>query len=135
MDSHYHGLMTNNYYHTDSASTLAWLASVIERAQRDNLSVRFSVDFENRLRVKVGGSMWSAPIESTHDVFRDGAPVGNFTMTIEDSPMSIADIQRVACTDEFCHICGRVTDHWGEHDDEQILNWAKTPKGQMLLNN
>lgn len=33
----------------------------------------------------------------------------------------------LACGDDFCHICKRCTDHWGEHSDAQILKWAKTP--------
>lgn len=33
-------------------------------------------------------------------------------------------IQNLACTEDFCHICGRCTDHWGEHDNEQLLAWA-----------
>lgn len=39
----------------------------------------------------------------------------------------ISRAQDLACSEEFCHICKRPTDHWGEHTDEQILAWAKTP--------
>ena len=33
---------------------------------------------------------------------------------------------------DFCHICGRCTDHRGEHSDEQLLNWVNSPKGRWL---
>jgi len=29
--------------------------------------------------------------------------------------------ERALCTDEFCFVCGRCTDHFGEHSDEQLL--------------
>ena len=34
---------------------------------------------------------------------------------------------------DFCHICGRCTDHYGEHSDAQLLAWAKSPQGQFLI--
>lgn len=36
----------------------------------------------------------------------------------------LAHIEDTACGPEFCHICGRATDHWGEHSDEQIVAWS-----------
>lgn len=37
----------------------------------------------------------------------------------------MAEIQDRACTPDFCFICSRPTDHFGEHSDEQILAWNK----------
>lgn len=34
---------------------------------------------------------------------------------------------------EFCHVCGRCTDHRGEHSDEQLANFANSPKGMWLM--
>ena len=52
-----------------------------------------------------------------------------------DERRLISRAQDLACGDEFCHICSRCTDHWGEHTDEQILAWAKRPGlVQGLLN-
>ena len=122
----------SNYFHTDSASTTAWLAGVLHRAQTEGLSIRLSVDANNSLKVKLGEGMWSPPIESTPDMYREGVPVGNFILTVEDGP-SISDIQNAACKDDWCHVCRRATDHWGEHDDEQLRDWANTPLGRELL--
>lgn len=33
--------------------------------------------------------------------------------------------------EEFCHVCGRVTDHRGEHSDEQLLAFYHG-KGRMF---
>lgn len=61
----------SNYFHTDNASTTAWLAGVLHRAQTEGLDIRLSVDANNSLKVKLGEGMWSAPIESTPDPYRD----------------------------------------------------------------
>jgi hypothetical protein len=43
--------------------------------------------------------------------------------------------QNLACGEDFCHICKRCTDHFGEHTEAQILAWARTPSMvQSLLN-
>lgn len=36
----------------------------------------------------------------------------------------LKDTQNRACRDDFCFICGRATDHWGEHSDKQLLDFA-----------
>lgn len=59
------------YFHTDSARTLSWLANVIREAEHNNQSIRLDVDSEGRLKVKRGESMWTAPILSTPDPYRD----------------------------------------------------------------
>lgn len=35
------------------------------------------------------------------------------------------------CGPEFCHVCGRCTDHYGEHSDEQLLAFYNG-KGRMF---
>lgn len=44
-----------------------------------------------------------------------------------DTPltMRLESISNKACTPDFCFVCSRATDHWGEHSDEQLLEWAK----------
>lgn len=45
----------------------------------------------------------------------------------------ITKAQDSACTEDFCFICSRATDHWGEHSDDQILAWASTPRAKWLM--
>ena len=33
----------------------------------------------------------------------------------------------LSMSEDFCHVCGRCTDHRGEHSDAQILAWAAKP--------
>ena len=40
------------------------------------------------------------------------------------APDFIRDVQDRACTEDFCFICRRCTDHWGEHSDAQLLAYA-----------
>jgi hypothetical protein len=35
--------------------------------------------------------------------------------------------------EEFCFICSRATDHRGEHEDEQLLAFVRSPRGRMLM--
>lgn len=35
--------------------------------------------------------------------------------------------------EEFCHICGRCTDHRGEHSDEQLERFARSRRGRRLM--
>lgn len=44
-----------------------------------------------------------------------------------------ARAEREACTNEYCFICKRATEHFGEHSDEQILAWARSPQGRRWL--
>lgn len=62
------------YFHTDNMRTIDWLASVLSRAQLENLPIRFDVDYEGGLKVKLGGGMWTSPLPSTPDASRDGQP-------------------------------------------------------------
>lgn len=59
------------YFHTDDQSTIFWLKNVLESAYTAGQRVRFNVDEAGRLSVKRGESVWSAPIESTPDPYRD----------------------------------------------------------------
>jgi hypothetical protein len=40
---------------------------------------------------------------------------------------AVAEAEVLACTADFCHVCGRCTDHFAEHTPDQILAWAKKP--------
>lgn len=61
--------------------------------------------------------------------------------TATPSEASVAEVreqiirkaQDVACGEDFCHICSRATDHWGEHSDEQIWAFAQTAKYRFLV--
>lgn len=33
----------------------------------------------------------------------------------------ISAAEKALCTEDFCFVCGRCTDHFGEHSDEQLL--------------
>jgi len=59
------------YFHTDSARTKFWLASVLTQAYEQDRSIRFDVLPDGSLKVKVGEGMWSPPIDSTPDPYRD----------------------------------------------------------------
>ncbi len=41
--------------------------------------------------------------------------------------------EREACTEDYCFVCGRATEHFGEHSDEQLLAWAQSPRGRRWL--
>lgn len=45
----------------------------------------------------------------------------------------IVRAEAAACHDDYCFVCGRATDHFGEHDEAQILAWARTPRGITFL--
>lgn len=40
---------------------------------------------------------------------------------------ALAEAEALACGEDFCHVCSRCTDHFGEHTPEQIMAWAKRP--------
>lgn len=45
----------------------------------------------------------------------------------------VSTAERAACTEDFCFVCSRCTDHFGEHSEEQLLAWARTPRGRRLM--
>lgn len=56
------------------------------------------------------------------------------TPTAEEARIALlCKAEEIACGDDFCSICGRCTDHFGEHSDEQILAWTKTRMGRILM--
>lgn len=61
------------YFHTDSGSAKFMLASMLQDAYVEDQRVRIDVDSEGNLRIKVGEGMWSAPIVSTPDPYRDNS--------------------------------------------------------------
>lgn len=59
------------YFHTDDPATVNYLAGVAALASEQSQSLRIDVDDAGRLIVKRGHGVWSAPIRSTHDDYRD----------------------------------------------------------------
>lgn len=59
------------YFHTDNESTVIRLAIALTIAMQDDKRVRFDVDELGRLKYKIGEGMWSEPINSTPDPYRD----------------------------------------------------------------
>lgn len=59
------------HFHTDSERDLNWLASIVEGAADNGRRLRLNVDDSGHLTVKVGESIWSAPIAGTPDPYRD----------------------------------------------------------------
>lgn len=59
------------YFHTDSVSTKDLISALAERALDTGDSLRISVDEAGRLKMKVGEGMWTAPMFSTPDPYRD----------------------------------------------------------------
>lgn len=53
-------------------------------------------------------------------------PVYTSTRESEQAKL-LSRAEALACTDEFCFICSRATDHFAEHSDAQILAWAAKP--------
>ena len=59
------------YFHTENQMTIWGLAEALCQAGNYEKAVRFDVDSEGRLKYKVGEGMWSAPIASDPDPYRD----------------------------------------------------------------
>lgn len=59
------------YFHTDNAFTVATLARLLTIAAEDGRKIRLDVDSNGALRYKIGEGMWSGPIDSTYDPYRD----------------------------------------------------------------
>lgn len=70
------------YFHTDDQATLNWLADVLDQASVNRRPVRFAVGGDGSLKVKVGSGVWTAPIASTPDAYRDAPSEGQQTITI-----------------------------------------------------
>ena len=37
------------------------------------------------------------------------------------------------CGPDYCHVCRRATEHYGEHTDEQLFAWAMSARGRCLM--
>lgn len=59
------------YFHTDSGSARTFIENVARLANEQDQRLRIDVDDEGNLRMKRGEGMWSAPISSTPDPYRD----------------------------------------------------------------
>lgn len=59
------------YFHTDREKIVDSLAETLSFASHQRKAVRIDVDSEGSLRVKIGQGMWSPPIASTVDPYRD----------------------------------------------------------------
>lgn len=72
------------YYHTDDPRTIGWLENVMRTARENGNAVRLSTGADGTLKVKVGQGMWTAPLSSTHDEYRDGEinPTGTPRLTV-----------------------------------------------------
>lgn len=58
------------YFHTDNDAVTDQIERAVNAAQHGR-SLRLDVDSQGNLRIKVGEGMWSAPIASTPDPYRD----------------------------------------------------------------
>lgn len=71
------------YFHTDDNSLVHWLADVMDQAARHERPVRFNVDGNGSLSVKVGQGAWTAPFASTPDPYRDQSQQDRIRQHIE----------------------------------------------------
>lgn len=61
------------YFHTDNQTVLDTLAYAIVHAQQCCARLRIQTDDKGRIQYKIGEGMWSGPINSTPDPYRDGS--------------------------------------------------------------
>lgn len=61
------------YFHTDSGSARHFIEQVARLADERGQRLRIDVDSAGNLRIKRGDGMWSAPIASTPDPYRDAS--------------------------------------------------------------
>lgn len=59
------------YFSTDNDFTISALAMLLTHAAESGKRVRLDVDSKGRLKYKLGEGMWSGPIDSTEDPYRD----------------------------------------------------------------
>lgn len=59
------------YFHTESDNVVAALAGLLSAAADNGKRIRIDVDHGGSPRIKVGEGMWSAPLVSTPDPYRD----------------------------------------------------------------
>lgn len=61
------------YFHTNNVRTVNFVERVARLAVDNGQSLRIDVDAAGNLRIKRGEGMWSPPIASDPDAYRDGA--------------------------------------------------------------
>lgn len=59
------------YFHTDDPVTAEFIGNVARLAQKNGQRLRLDVDSKGNLRIKRGEGMWSPPIPSAPDPYRD----------------------------------------------------------------
>jgi hypothetical protein len=59
------------YFHTDDPEDVAFLRAMLNVAHYKEARVRVNVTPNGRLTIKVGEGMWSPPMRSTEDPYRD----------------------------------------------------------------
>lgn len=59
------------YFSTDSTSAREFIENVARLATENDQRLRIDVDSAGNLRIKRGEGIWSAPIMSTPDPYRD----------------------------------------------------------------
>lgn len=64
---------------------------------------------------------------STVGARRKASRIAAMRLMARTSQSRLARIESLAVGLDFCHVCGRSTDHGGEHSDAQLLAWAEQP--------
>lgn len=74
------------YFHTDNQAVLDTLAYAIVHAQQNGARLRIQTDDKGRIQYKIGEGMWSGPINSTPDPYRDESAGGNVERPVRLMP-------------------------------------------------
>lgn len=82
------------YFHTDNPRDLNWLAVVLEGAADNGRRLRIDVDDRGHLSVKIGESVWSAPIVGTEDPYRDASFSNVVPAKDYSEDMTLAEVVR-----------------------------------------
>lgn len=61
------------YFSTDDPNLMSTLGYLLTEGAKQGGRIRFDVDENGRLKYKAGEGMWSPPISSTPDPYRDGS--------------------------------------------------------------
>jgi len=71
------------YFHTDNPDTIEVLAFALSVAHQQEKRVRLNVDAQGNLIYKIGEGIWSIPMESTEDPYRDVAMYDEMVVSAE----------------------------------------------------
>lgn len=72
------------YFHTDNNDVITTLMHALSVAMVQEKRVRIDVDSEGNLKYKIGEGMWSAPVWSTPDPYRDVEMSHEMAVNAED---------------------------------------------------